>query len=327
MLRPTPLGGLVAAWVSLCRGAACEPSNGRNRERMKNTLRTRVARLGGVSGTPVSGLSGWHRVVVRPSSYVGGGLVLGFLLSAAGNCADPNNLISNPDFELGNTGFSSDYTYTAIPTAGEAMYSVVPSAHDVHGAWTTAPDHTAVGVNYFVANGSADNSLAVWYTTDPILVSQPDTAYRFEAYLTSVYTVTAADSPILTFQVGNGTDWFDMGTSLTFPPGYTPGQWRLSYYDGVFSTPGTYYLRLLNAQTALGGNDLGVDDLYFGLSAAAPSAGENPPPPPAELPSVSVPPVAPVPEPSTWVSSLVMLAAAGSWVFRCRQRGICMTRQ
>lgn len=168
------------------------------------------------------------------------------------------------------------------------------SAYSIHSAWVNAGDHTAAGSLYFIANGSSDTSKTVWQSSAPIVITQADTAYRFEAWITSVYDVSlSGPGPQLTFQVGNGTDWFDMGISETFSVGYTPGAWRLSCYDGIFSSTGSYYVRLMNSQNAAFGNDFGIDDIYFGLSAEAPSIGTNPV---VEASGVAI---APIPEPAS----------------------------
>ena len=233
--------------------------------------------------------------------------------------ADGANLIMNYDFELGDTAFETDYN---IFTAGsspavceEAEYAVVQTAYDVHPAWSTLGDHTTGEGNFFVANGSADTSKTVWQSSSAIDITAAGTAYRFEAYITSVYSVGPGQpGPTLTFQVGNGSEWYDMGTSLSFPNGYTPGTWRLSFYDGIFSSVGSYYVRLLNSQSALGGNDLGVDDLYFGLRSEAPSVGENP----GDLipQGIDTDPILPVPEPAT----LSFLLCASTVLYALRRQ-------
>jgi len=204
-----------------------------------------------------------------------------------------NNLITNGDFSAGNSGFSSDYTFqagdgvasTGINNMAEGKYSVVPFAKDVHSAWTPAFDHTT-GDNtgkYFVGNGSALTSLAPWKTTTALTVTQANTAYRFEAYISTLFTVSndvaavgGTDGPILKFQIGDGTTWVDMGTTNTFIAGAAVGQWNLVFADGKFNQAGNYLIRLVNNQTAAGGNDFGLDDIYFGLRTSAPSVGSNP---------------------------------------------------
>jgi hypothetical protein len=218
---------------------------------------------------------------MRGPTIVAAALVLaGFGTSAVGN------LIPYGDFEGGNPNFVSDYTFSDAsppPNMGEGYYSVVNSVSEVHGLWLDQGDHTTGSGRFFVANGSGDTTNVVGQTADPIVITRAGTPYRFEAWITTVYYVTvAAPGPTLSFQVGNGTDWYNMGTSQTFPRGSEPGEWRLAFYDGVFESSGEYYVRLMNAQAAAEGNDMGIDDLYFGLRDDAPSydtdAGDPNPP-------------------------------------------------
>jgi hypothetical protein len=205
------------------------------------------------------------------------------------------NLVPNGDFESGYTGFYTDYTLWSATgdanTCDEAEYAVASTAYSVHSAWVNAVDHTAgAGWKYFVANGSSSTTPVVWQTTLPVVIDQPGTAYRFEAWITTVYAVTAGGpGPELEFQIGNGDEWFPMGESSTFEIGATPGEWRLTYFDGVFSEAGSYYVRLMNKQTAAFGNDFGVDDIYFGISSSAPSIAAHPvDPEPAAITSAPV---------------------------------------
>ena len=232
------------------------------------------------------------------------------------------SLVVNGDFESGTSGITSDYTYqTGSNSLGPpSTWSVVTKANDVHELWTAANDHTYGNGSghYFVANGSDDTTKAVWQTSAPLTVTQANTAYRFEAYITSLYAVGNA-GPILTFQVGDGAQWYDMGTTQTFPNDYTPGAWSLAYYDGVFTRTGSYYLRLLNAQSATLGNDLGVDDIYFGQRSDALSVGTYSGLPAGSLQDINANGLNPVgtlvPEPSTF-----FLAGTGFAGLLCLRR-------
>ena len=191
------------------------------------------------------------------------------------------NSIINGDFQSGVSGFSTDY---AISTAGikadeceEGEYDVKLRAYDVHSLWTTAYDHTnsidsniseAQGL-YFVANAGDSATDTVWQSDSTVSVSAGD-AYRFEAYLMAVHPT---NPPALKFQLGDGKNWVDLGTTSANYGGVS-GVWHLIYADGKFSDSGSFYIRLLNNNTDTGGNDLGVDDIYFGLRAPSPSASD-----------------------------------------------------
>jgi len=191
------------------------------------------------------------------------------------------NQIFNGDFEQGNNGFDSNYDERELDIYGnllEGDYAVVYSAREVHSLWVDQSDHTyfyndTISGQYFVANASGDATDVVWRSTSPITV-EAGTAYRFEAYLMSLIGDVIQDYPKVKFQLGDGTVWTDMGTSDVGWTAGEYGEWHLIYADGTFSKSGTYYIRLLNMQTE-NYNDLGMDDIYFGVRGAAPSA-ENP---------------------------------------------------
>src|SRR5690606_31992619 len=82
-----------------------------------------------------------------------------------------NNLIVNPDFELGNVGFTSEYTHYTTQTIARQSYSVSnnPINHDPF--FTTCPDHTTTTGNMLIVDGSdAANgaTYSFWEQTIPV---------------------------------------------------------------------------------------------------------------------------------------------------------------
>jgi len=221
------------------------------------------------------------------------------------------NLIANGNFSGGNTGFTSDYSYNTLnpgPELVEGSYSVVTQASDAHFAWGEYYDHTSGNSSgkYFVANASNDTSKTVWQSNS-ISVSQANTPYRFEAWIQMIYPFES-NPPSLSFEIGDGTAWTSLGQTLDLSDldNYGPGTWYFTYVDGQFASAGTYYVRLKNSNGASGGNDLGLDDIYFGLRSNAPSVGTTP--------GVATPPSfnpTPVPEPSSL--ALAAIGVALGW--------------
>ena len=201
------------------------------------------------------------------------------------------NMIDNGDFQQGNTKFTTDYIYNLLDGSGnltEGGYQIVHDPNDVHGGFCIAYDHTygtyAEGI-LFVANASGDTSDVVWQSTSAITV-EAGTVYRFEAYLMNLTNDpdVAYHYPYIRFQIGDGSDWTNLDTTdVNWEPD-EEGIWHVTYADGTFDTAGTFYVRMLNDQ-ATGWNDLGLDDIYFGLRGAAPSASDPTTNPTADPPS------------------------------------------
>jgi|GEM_PF-1528219 len=98
-------------------------------------------------------------------------LILAFASPAV---AEPLNLITNGDFEDGNTGFTSDFTYVPIVNQSSmyppAIYSINIDPNLGHGSWTSFGDHTTGDGNMMIVNGFNDpddefSDLTVWEQT------------------------------------------------------------------------------------------------------------------------------------------------------------------
>ena len=230
--------------------------------------------------------------------------------------ASATNLVTNGDFESGNTGFSSDYIYVGTPSStalwDQGKYAIVTSARDYHSNFTSAADHTGgSGARYFAANGGTNINQAVWMS-NVLNVALANTVYRFEAWITSLINVSGGNGPDLVFEIGNGSTWTSLGNTSVIPNGTTGGTWIFTYADGQFGQAGDYYVRLRNNSTRGDGNDLGVDDIYFGLRTSAPSY-----PATAGITNTTIYNPAAVPEPSA--ASLLVLGIGGLIALRRRK--------
>lgn len=112
------------------------------------------------------------------------------------------NLITNGDFESGNTGFTSDYAYApSTPQAGEpeGVYLVDTNAANVHPSWFSFADHTSGRGNYLIENGATSTndgaSKVAWQQT---ITAVANTKYFFEAFASNLCcnaTFTATPAP------------------------------------------------------------------------------------------------------------------------------------
>lgn len=95
------------------------------------------------------------------------------------------NLITNGDFEAGNTGFNTQYNYldpaiTGSWTLGpEYMYTVSTNPHDYHSSWASFGDHTSGTGKMMIVNGTYLNAetKTVW-SQDVTLEVNPPTNHK-----------------------------------------------------------------------------------------------------------------------------------------------------
>ena len=201
------------------------------------------------------------------------------------SAADSGNLVTNGDFSSGyDVGYTTTYQRNGTPRLGpEGYYAItnVVGENKVSSFGEKMRDDSvfvnpygsdATNTNlFFAANGSnTAGGYLVWKTSSVITVQKGDT-YRFEAYLATLGSIaTYGGPPQLQFQLGDGTTWRDLGTTVTMNDDTITGHWYQTYADGTFSESGNYYVRLVNTQTATVGNDFAIDNIYFGLKSSAP---------------------------------------------------------
>ncbi|MBN2074457.1 MAG: hypothetical protein JW762_02790 [Dehalococcoidales bacterium] len=106
--------------------------------------------------------------------------------------ANGGNLIVNGDFEAGNTGFTTEYTYlnpsnTGTWTLGpEYMYTVSTDPSLYHSAWTSFGDHTTGSGQMMIVNGTWEDTspgydAIVWEQEVTLPVCDPVSTYPLYA--------------------------------------------------------------------------------------------------------------------------------------------------
>lgn len=244
---------------------------------------------------------------------------VGFALQSASA-----NIIVNGDFSSGNTGFTSDYTFKSPPNTSEGQYYVLSgNANTWNGGFSSLVGYGGSG-NYFLGNGSADNTKSPWAQTvsSPSVTLTTDTNspvyYRFEAQIANVFPFNGGTPPPdLAFEISVNGGAFNKFTSTPF---LAPGTWNLIYADTyLLSAPSSLSFRLRNQATEVSGNDFAVDSIYFGLTSAAPSYPSSPILSAGDIANPTF--VGPaVPEPGTWAAAALLAGGAGFARWRKRAK-------
>lgn len=188
------------------------------------------------------------------------------------NESNATNLISNGDFELGNTGFGSDYTFKTISQYPLGYYNVATNPNSMNLYWSSYGDHTSGNGNMMIVDGSdvPNNNLSFWRQSIPVT---QNTDYTLSFWFANNYPSSTAIIDILIngSSLGNAND-SSVATWINFSSQWNSGNATIAQ------------ISLLDRETAGGGNDFSIDDVSFTSS--------------------------PVPEPSTLMLGLLGLAGA-----------------
>jgi hypothetical protein len=163
-----------------------------------------------------------------------------------------SNLLVNGDFESGNTGFYSDYSYPL--TSGVSVYTVASSASAIYNWWcSTSP---AGGSNMLIGDGAIWNGERVWYQTVSV---QPNSLYSFSGKFLNVFSTGGVNDPNIVVKI-NGNDIALQTLSFGSCGWQTiSGSWNsgsaTSATIAIYADPTT--------QNAGWGNDFAIDDLVL----------------------------------------------------------------
>jgi gliding motility-associated-like protein len=160
-----------------------------------------------------------------------------------------SNIVANGDFGAGNTGFTSDYTLNSN-TQQEGTYFVTSNANFTHPNFVGV-DHTTGTGNFLIVNGSGVANSSVWCQTISI---QPNTDYIFSSW---VSTLAPGSPALLQFSI-NGVQ---VGNVFQAPA--NTGTWIQFYTPWNSGSNTTAVICIVNQNTTLGGNDFGIDDIFF----------------------------------------------------------------
>ncbi|HOY30817.1 MAG TPA: T9SS type A sorting domain-containing protein [Bacteroidales bacterium] len=194
--------------------------------------------------SPANGLSSTNNAVVMASPSV----------TTTYYCSTPcgsSNLIYNGDFELGNTGFTTDYNLCPAATCNPSYYVVAPLGSALHAGWNY-PDHTTSAGNYLIADGYMESDKNVWCQTVTVT---PNTNYTFSCWAVSMNNTYGNCSGDLHF-LFNGIDIGNLAIPIT-----NGGPW--ANFSALWNSGSntSVAICIVDYCTNYVGNDFGIDDI------------------------------------------------------------------
>lgn len=165
------------------------------------------------------------------------------------------NVLTNGDFEMGSTGFTSNYTDStgggSAALFPEGHYAVVNNPQIHHANFAPCVDNTSGAGNMMVVNGSSTANDNVWCQTIPV---SPNTNYLFSAWVSTVHPLAPAE---LQFSInGNllGAVFYHSGTLCS---------WEQFYEVWNSGANTSITICITNQNTTTNGNDFAIDDITF----------------------------------------------------------------
>jgi len=204
----------------------------------------------GFRWTPATGLN--DPAILTPTATVNG-LVTYTLTAGAFDPAAPN-LVTNPGFESGNTGFTTSLAYNPNPIT-PGTYFITTSPAVVLASFPPCDDHTfgnGLG-NMMLINGSGTPNPQIWCQTIPVMANS--------WYFLGAWMMTSPISPpTLQFSVNNNL------VGSPFNPPTSGCEWQeftATWFSGV-ATSANVCIRDLNAGgNGFFGDDFALDDIFM----------------------------------------------------------------
>jgi gliding motility-associated-like protein len=163
------------------------------------------------------------------------------------------NLVANPDFSSGNTGFTSSMNFSATVYT-PCNYGVGPTWF---GGYPQLTDHTATADNMYMAIDGCTTSAILWEQTVSGL--QANTTYDFS------FWASRADQVQPVFEVhfidNSGDNVVATITGIPYTGVWTWDQYSVPVWNSGSNSNLT--IRIINLQTSSYGNDFALDDFLF----------------------------------------------------------------
>lgn len=204
----------------------------------------------GYSWTPTTGLSNPN--ILTPSVTITGPAT--YTLSAQAVDPSATNLVTNPAFELGNTGFTSQYSFNPLPiTPGTYVLTTSPAL--VLSTFPPCDDHTfGNGTGYMMlVNGNASTGAQVWCQTIPVA---QNTWYVMSGWVMA----SPLFPPTMQFSV-NGVLVGDPYPASTGTCDWQ--QFSAAWFSGSATTAQLCVTDQISGGNGFLGDDYALDDIFF----------------------------------------------------------------
>lgn len=165
-------------------------------------------------------------------------------------------LVTNGDFNAGNTGFSTSYALGTGgpwgPVSSPGTYSITTNPNLAHSNFYSFGDHTSGTGNMMVCNGSDIANTVVWSQT---ITVTPNTNYNFSAWVASVENTTSEAQ--LQFSINGNL----IGPVVSAP--LTGGVWLNFFVNWNSASNTSAVIKIVDQSTEPAGNDFALDDITF----------------------------------------------------------------
>lgn len=167
-----------------------------------------------------------------------------------GSSPGASNLVANGNFESGNIGFTTQYSYTTNNLIPEGRYGIGANANTYHPSFLSSGDHTSGSGKFMIINGAVTMNMKVWCQN---LNVQKGASYAFSTWISSVHPSNPAQ---LEFSINGSL----LGTAITAPGvRYQWNQFTANWTSNVNSAE----FCIVNRNTVAGGNDFALDDIVI----------------------------------------------------------------
>jgi hypothetical protein len=162
-------------------------------------------------------------------------------------------LLVNGDFESGNVGFATQYTYSHGDIWAEGKYDITHNPCDSHPWCTCFVDHTTGSGLMMAVNGATVADRVVWSEVVPV---SHNTAYTFTLWLANWSIQGDFNLPVLDILINDS-----VAATFSAPP--IAGVWQSHEAVWESGSASSATVTIIDRTLGYGGDDFALDDIAF----------------------------------------------------------------